>query len=73
MMHIVQNDGKFTHYLDQFIEKLKELNDSGIACILKGCYLEGLIYLQEAEKMLEFAANCGKTIDRILIIFTLQN
>jgi hypothetical protein len=40
---------------------------------LKEKYQEALIYLQEAEKLLEFAASCGKTIDRGLIIFTLQN
>lgn len=36
-------------------------------------YNEALIYLQEAEKLLEYAASCGKTIDRILITSTLQN
>ena len=33
----------------------------------------GLVYLQEAEKILEYAASCGKTIDRFLIVATLHN
>lgn len=32
-----------------------------------------LVYLQEGEKILEYAASCGKTIDRSIIISTLQN
>lgn len=36
-------------------------------------YDEALMYLHEAEKILEYAASCGKTIDRFLITTTLQN
>lgn len=32
-----------------------------------------MIYFQEGEKILEYGASCGKTIDRSLIIATLQN
>jgi hypothetical protein len=44
-----------------------------VKCIHNQKYQEGLVYLEEAEKLLEFAANCGKTIDRTLIISTLHN
>lgn len=36
-------------------------------------YDEALVYLHEAERILEYAAGCGKTIDRFLITTTLQN
>ena len=45
----------------------------GINYILNEEYKEALVYLQEAEKLLEYGASCGKTIDRQLIISTLQN
>lgn len=32
-----------------------------------------MIYFSEAERNLEYAANCGKTIDRVLITTTLRN
>lgn len=34
---------------------------------------EALIYLAEAERLLEYGASCGKLIDRNLIITTLHN
>ena len=34
---------------------------------------EALIYLAEAERVLEYAASCGKNIDRNLIICVLHN
>lgn len=34
---------------------------------------EALVYLQEAERVLEYGASCGKTIDRNIIIATLHN
>jgi hypothetical protein len=32
-----------------------------------------LIYLAEAERLLEYGASCGKAIDRSLILCTLHN
>ena len=32
-----------------------------------------MIYFNENEKILEYAASCGKTIDRSVIIATLHN
>jgi hypothetical protein len=34
---------------------------------------EALVYLNEAEKILEYAASCGKTIDKYIIISVLHN
>ena len=45
----------------------------GVLHINNEDYSEALVYLQEAEKLLQYAASCGKTIDRILITSTLQN
>jgi hypothetical protein len=53
--------------------KLKELNKEGIKSVEQEAFKEALVYLQEAEKILEYAASCGKTIDRALIVVTLQN
>ena len=36
-------------------------------------YREAIGYFQEAENILEYAASCGKSLDRILIIATLEN
>lgn len=58
---------------EKFTEKIIEYNEIGILHINNEDYTDGLVYLQEAEKLLEYAASCGKTIDRILIISTLQN
>jgi hypothetical protein len=54
-------------------EKIEELNDQGVDAINEHRFSQGLVYLQEAEKILEYAASCGKTIDRFLITTTLQN
>lgn len=32
-----------------------------------------MVYLEQAEEILEYAAGCGRTIDRALIITTLHN
>jgi hypothetical protein len=58
---------------EKFYQKLKELNHHGCIHIQKLQYTEALIYLTEAEKVLEYAASCGKTIERKLIITTLNN
>jgi hypothetical protein len=34
---------------------------------------EAVIYFNECEKILEYAASCGKTIDRSIIVVTLHN
>jgi hypothetical protein len=34
---------------------------------------EPLVYLAEAERVLEYGASCGKTIDRNIIVCTLHN
>lgn len=36
-------------------------------------YNEALIYLEETEKILEYAVSCGKRIHRTYIICTMQN
>ena len=41
--------------------------------ILDDYIQEALVYLSEAEKILEYGASCGKVIDRNLIITTLHN
>ena len=42
--------------------KLGWLNGEGCLKISENKYHEALIYLGEAEKVLEYAASCGKTI-----------
>lgn len=37
------------------------------------CYDEAIVYLEEAERSLEYAANCALSIDRTLITTTLLN
>lgn len=48
-------------------------NQNGVDNIGGEDYERALVYLQEGEKILEYAASCGKTIDRFLIISTLHN
>jgi hypothetical protein len=36
-------------------------------------YEEAIVYVAEAERNLEYAASCGMSIDRTLIITTLKN
>jgi hypothetical protein len=45
----------------------------GISCIERHEYNKALVYLELAERVLEYCANCGKAIDRFLIISTLRN
>ena len=52
---------------------IEELNMAGIKGIQTEEYREALIYFHENEKILEYAASCGKTIDRSIIIVTLHN
>ena len=54
-------------------KRVCDLNQRGVSLIEEEKYDEAIVYLAEAEKALEYAANCGKTIDRILITTTLRN
>jgi hypothetical protein len=58
---------------DKLTEKLKYFNAEGCRCIEREEFYEAIVFLNEAEVTLEYAANCGKTIERSLIITTLHN
>jgi hypothetical protein len=49
------------------------LNRRGCDCIAQQQFYEAIVFLNEAEGVLEYAAGCGRTIDRTLIIATLHN
>lgn len=59
--------------LEEFIERVVELNNNAKDSINIERAKEGLVYLNEAEKILEYAASCGKTIDKYIIISILHN
>ena len=40
---------------------------------MKNSFVEALIYFEEAEKLLEYAASCGKSLDRDIILTILNN
>lgn len=50
-----------------------ELTNNSKESIQVGRIKEALVYLNEGEKILEYAASCGKTIDRNIIICVLHN
>ena len=50
-----------------------DLNESAIGYINSQQHDEALVYLSEAERILEYGASCGKSIDRNLIICVLHN
>lgn len=54
-------------------ERICELNHEGVSRISEDCFEESVAYFAEAEKTLEYAASCGKNIDRVLITTTLRN
>ena len=58
---------------EKFLLKLNELNAKGYSCIVNQEFYEAIVYLNEAEAILEYAASCGKTIDRNLILTALHN
>ncbi len=60
-------------YLEKFSSKLIEMNSKGTDSIIKEDYYQAIVYLTEAESILEYAANYGKTIERTLILTTLHN
>ncbi|CAD8183154.1 unnamed protein product [Paramecium octaurelia] len=59
--------------LEQYMNQINQLNEQGVFKIKIQKYQEALLLLQQSEKMLEYAANCGKQIDRDLIIVILYN
>ena len=63
----------FHLFLDKFIDKLKYFNKEGCSFIEKEEFYQAIVYLNQAELILEYAASCGKTIERSLILITLHN
>lgn len=59
--------------IEQLNDKIDHLNAQGCNSINQQLFYEAMVYLEEAEKILEYAAGCGRTIDRALIIATLHN
>jgi hypothetical protein len=55
------------------LERVIELNNTARDSINIERAKEALIYLNEAEKILEYAASCGKTIEKYIIISVLHN
>ena len=55
------------------METILQYNSIGVDLIRSEDFERALAYLQEGEKILEYAASCGKTIDRYLINCTLHN
>ena len=53
--------------------KLLNYNAEANKLIANDYVQEALVYLAEAEKMLEYGASCGKIIDRNIIITILNN
>lgn len=73
LLELSSNDGNNWFNIDKFMEKIMQYNRAGVESIQMDDYERALVYLQEAEKILEYAASCGKTIDRFLIASTLHN
>lgn len=59
--------------VEKFVDQIIHLNKLGKENMLADDYDSAICYLQEGQKILEYAASCGKTIDRFLIIATLHN
>ena len=60
-------------YLERFMSTVRKFNNEAKNKIDFEMPQEALIYLAEAERVLEYAASCGKNIDRNLIICVLHN
>lgn len=58
---------------DKYMAKLLNYNAEASKLIAADYIQEALVYLLEAEKMLEYGASCGKIIDRNIIITILHN
>lgn len=59
--------------IEKFVETVHCLRTEAEARINNNNSKEALVYLSEAERILEYAASCGKNIDRSLIISILHN
>jgi hypothetical protein len=59
--------------IEKFISSIANFNTMAIDSIEKQLFQEAVVYLNENEKILEYAASCGRTIDRSVIILTLRN
>ena len=73
LLELTSKHGNWISNTEKFLEIISEYNKQGHRCILEGKQEQALVYLEEAEKILEYSASCGKTIDRFIIINTLQN
>jgi hypothetical protein len=62
----------FAH-AENFVNKVRSINNQAKKKIDLGEFKEALILLSEGEKILEYAAGSGKTIERDLIISVLHN
>ncbi|CAD8105326.1 unnamed protein product [Paramecium sonneborni] len=58
---------------DSFMQQINILNEQATTKIKQQKHKEALKLLQQSEQMLEFAASCGRVIDRNLIIIILYN
>ncbi|CAD8190390.1 unnamed protein product [Paramecium octaurelia] len=58
---------------DSLMQQINLLNEQATVKIKQQKYKEALKLLQQSEQMLEFAASCGRVIDRNLIIIILYN
>ncbi|CAD8184074.1 unnamed protein product [Paramecium pentaurelia] len=58
---------------DSLMQQINLLNEQATLKIKQQKYKEALKLLQQSEQMLEFAASCGRVIDRNLIIIILYN
>jgi hypothetical protein len=52
---------------------IRKLNELGLSNIRSNHDPQALAYFNECERILEYAASCGTTIDRSLIIAVLNN
>lgn len=60
-------------YLEKFTDRILDLNQKGVRSAQLGNYEQALLYLAEAEKLLEYAASCGRALDREVILKVLKN
>ena len=60
-------------HIERFLSSVHKLNEEAEIKIQDNNYQEALAYLTQAEQILEYAASCGKNIDRQLIISVLHN
>ncbi|EAS07471.2 hypothetical protein TTHERM_00572070 (macronuclear) [Tetrahymena thermophila SB210] len=64
---------KFIQNKEQMFDKIKQLCDESINLVDRNLFQESNYFLEQAEEIIEFAANRGKQIDRNLIITVLYN